>query len=123
MQVLGVARTHVGATGIASRRDVNVILVLDRSGSLEAADACDDVESAATAFTSLFANQRDRMGMITFGGAYRLDYAMTKSFKQAPRLTDQIGVLDPGGCSGWTGSAQALWKGYEQLVALTNPAH
>ena len=121
MQMLGVPRTHVTATGAASRRDVNVMMVLDRSGSLQAAGACDDLEAAATAFTGLFANQRDRMGMITFGGAYRLDYAPTKNFKQSPKLTDEIGKLYPGGCSGWTGSAQALWQGYTQLVNINEP--
>ena len=78
-------------------------------------------DSPATSFTSLFANQRDRMGMITFGGSYKLDYGLTKNFKQSPKLTDQIAKLDPGGCNGWTGSAQALWKGYENLVALAEP--
>ena len=121
MQMLGVPRTHVSATGSASRRDVNVMMVLDRSGSLQAAGACDDLEVAATAFTGLFANQRDRMGMITFGGAYRLDYPPTRNFKQSPKLTDEIGKLYPGGCSGWTGSAQALWQGYTQLVNINEP--
>ena len=121
MQILGVPRSRVGAYGSASRRDVNVMLVIDRSGSLEASGSCDDLESASKAFTGLFANQRDRMGLITFGGTYKLDYAMTKNFKQSPKLTDQIDVLYPGGCSGWTGSAQALWIGYQQLVALNEP--
>ncbi len=121
MQVLGVPRTTVGASASASRRDVNVMLVLDRSGSLQSAGACDDLELAASAFTNLFASQRDRMGMITFGGTYRLDYALTRNFKQSPKLSDQIGLLYPGGCNGWTGSAQALWKGYEQLASLAEP--
>lgn len=121
MRMLGVPRSYVVAEGAASRRDVNVMLVMDRSGSLSAAGACDDLESSAMAFAGMFANQRDRIGLITYGGTYKLDYAPTKYFKQSPTLSSQIDKLHPGGCSGWTGSAQALWKGYEQLVNINEP--
>lgn len=121
MQMLGVPRTYVVAEGAASRRDVNVMLVLDRSGSLDQAGACDDLETSAIAFSGMFANQRDRVGMITYGGTYKVDYAPTKYFKQSPTLVDQINKLYPGGCSGWTGSAQALWQGYQELVNINEP--
>ena len=111
----------VRVTGQASRRDVNVIMVVDRSGSLETAGACDDVENATIAFVSLFANKRDRLGLITFGGSSRLDYAPTMNFKDSPTLVTELAKLYPGGCSGWTGSAQALWQGYQQIVNINEP--
>lgn len=121
MQALGANRTVVAAMGEASRRDVNVMMVIDRSGSLESAGACDDVEEAASAFVSLFANGRDRVGILTFAGDYRVDYPMTKYFKQAPSAAEELDKLSPGGCRGWTGSAQALYRGYEELVAIAEP--
>jgi Flp pilus assembly protein TadG len=122
MRVLGFGNTTVRALGKASRRDVNVMLVLDRSGSLQNAGACDDVENAATAFVNLFANQRDRLGLLTFGGSYKVDFAPSQTFKTGGgNMLSKLAAIHPGGCVGWTGSAQALWRTYEEIVAINEP--
>jgi Flp pilus assembly protein TadG len=122
MRVLGFTSTTVRAIGKASRRDVNVIMVVDRSGSLDTAGACDDLENASKSFVNLFANQRDRLGLVTYGGSYKVDYPPNQNFKtSSPSLTGKLGLIYPGGCNGWTGSAQGLWKGYEQIIAINEP--
>ena len=121
MQMLGANRTIVSATSEASRRDVNIMLVLDRSGSLDTAGACDDLEDAAKVFVGQFANGRDRVGFLTFGGNYRVDYPPTKNFKTSPSAADELDKLYPGGCTGMTGSAQALWMGYKELEKVNEP--
>ncbi|MFN7924752.1 MAG: vWA domain-containing protein [Bryobacteraceae bacterium] len=113
--------THVRVMGQTSRRDVNVMLVVDRSGSLQNSGSCDDLESASIQFTQQFANQRDKLGLITFGGNYRVDYAMTRNWNDAPTIATELGKLYPGGCLGWTGTPQALWNGYQQLLAQNEP--
>ena len=111
-------RTNVVASGKASRRDVNVILVLDRSGSMNSNDGCPAMRAAAKGFVDLFANQRDRIGMITYGISYALSYAPTMNFKTSPKLADKIDTIT---CNGGTGSAQGLFKGYEQVLNINEP--
>lgn len=102
-------------TAKARRRDVNVMMVIDRSGSLETAGACPAVRTAANSFVDKFANGRDRLGLVSFNGASMLDYAPTLNFKDAPALSTKIAAIR---CGGWTGMSQALWLGYQQLVNL-----
>ncbi len=111
--------TAVTAMGIASRRDTNVLMVLDRSGSMNNNGGCPAMRAAARMFVDMFANSRDRMGMVTYGVAYALSYPPTKNFKDgSPPLVD---VIDTITCGGGTGSAQALFKGYEQVAAINEP--
>lgn len=121
MQMLGSARTVVSAVGEASRRDVNIMMSLDRSGSLNDNQGCKNLDEASQAFVSLFANGRDRVGFLTWGGSYRVDYPPSRYFKQSPSASDELDKLFPGGCNGWTGSAQGLWVAYQQLVAVAEP--
>lgn len=110
--------TTMTAAGKASRRDVNVILVLDRSGSMNTNGGCTPMRDAAVAFSNMFANQRDRLGVITFGTAYSLSYAPTMNFKSAPTLASVVNTIS---CSGGTGSGQALYRGYEQILGINEP--
>ncbi len=115
MRVLGHEFARLDVVAEAHRRDVNIMMILDRSGSMEYADACDDLRDAATSFANKFSVGRDRLGLITFNGAYSLDFA--PSFDFQPGIVDQISQI---ACGGWTGMSQALWKGYEELVALSD---
>ena len=59
MRWLGFTSTRMNALGRASRRDVNLIMVLDRSGSMgnytDPASPCAVMKSSATTFTNMFA--------------------------------------------------------------------
>jgi hypothetical protein len=100
-------------TARADRRDVNVMMVLDRSGSIESASACDDVRNAALSFVNEFAEGRDKVGLLEFNGGYQLDASPSLTFKAA--LTSKINAMT---CGGWTGSSQAIWLGYQELFKL-----
>src|SRR5436190_235237 len=58
MRWLGNNNTTVSATATAVRRDVNVVVVMDRSGSLATSASCNPLKAAAITFVSKFANGR-----------------------------------------------------------------
>lgn len=116
----GAGSTKVGATATAVRRDVNVMMVIDRSGSLQNSGSCAPMKAASTGFVSKFANGRDNVGLITFATSSRVDFALANNFNTAS--TPVTTIINNVTCSGATSSAQALWTAYQSLATLNQPA-
>ncbi len=115
--LLGHPTVHIAASGQTSRRDVNVVLTLDRSGSMSG--VCGTMKAAAQSFVSKFTNGRDTMGLITFMGNANTDYASTLYFaSQTPSLSSTLGTLK---CGGNTGSAAALSLAHTQITSVAEP--
>ncbi len=122
LRYLGRDSTLLRATGRASRRDVNVMMVLDRSGSLQSSGACTPMKNAAAAFVRKFANFRDRVGLLTYGGDHRVDFPMQTTPGNFLTGTGSIpDLISRINCVGATNSAQALWQGYQQLKLINEP--
>lgn len=118
MAVLGHNTTHIGMTATAHRRDVNIVLVLDHSGSMAAAMPA--MREAATAFTDLFAGGRDHVGLVVYTGSTFLAYPASVNFKSAsPNMTTLISQLTSN--NGATNTAQAMWTAYGELLRLNQP--
>lgn len=122
LRYLGRDMTKLRALGRASRRDVNLTLVLDRSGSLQTAGACGAMKAAAGAFVRKFANYRDRVGLVTYGGDSRIDFPIQITpgdfLTGTGKIPDLISRIN---CVGATNTAQAMWQGYEQLKLVNEP--
>lgn len=119
MRLVGVPSVEIRALGKASRRDVNMMMVLDRSGSMQSSGACEPMKSAARSFVTRFAEGRDRLGMITYSTAWHHAYPLTKNFKtQSPTLDSVIGTIT---CTGGTSTAMAVSEAYNKLVAINEP--
>lgn len=119
MKVFGMNSTRVAASGTAVRRDVNVAVVLDRSGSLQNSGSCEAVKANAASFVNRFSEGRDNVGLVTFATSSRDDFQLASNFQTAtPNVVD---IVNSVVCTGGTNSAQGLWQGYKQLVALNEP--
>jgi Flp pilus assembly protein TadG len=121
MRVVGFQSSTVSETAQSTRRDVNLMLVLDRSVSMGPgyANVCPIMIANAQAFVSKFANGRDILGLISFNEAWSLDFPFSTNFISAtPSLNSVIGNAV---CAGNTSSAMALWQAYLQIQALNQP--
>lgn len=66
MRVLGQTQVDVGSIAEATVPPLDIVLVLDQSGSLDAMGAWDDLQNAARGFVDHFDNNIDQMGLVSY---------------------------------------------------------
>lgn len=124
LRIIGQTTAMVGASAQARRRDVNIMMVLDRSYSMGSANGvawcatCGAIKpmiTAANSFVNQFAPGRDNVGVVIFGGSYYLENPTTSFL---PTVVNDINSIQSAGN---TGTAQALWVGYQALAGLAQP--
>ncbi len=133
MRVLGISQSTVAATAQVTVRFVNMILVVDRSGSVNRAtyngvNTTTIVESDLHQFVDpsdgspspYFSDGRDNIGMLTFGTTWRLDFPLSLNFQSGtPRIGAAIDSIDWSNNS--TNTADGLFHAYRELVKLAQP--
>ncbi len=124
MNWFGVKKTLIVAYGFASRRDVNAMLVLDRSGSM-AGSPCTALVTAAKTFTGQFSAGRDKIGAISFGDDAYLHAVPLTTFQTTLGYTNTLGTgtgeLDTIACAGGTATPQAMALAYNELYKINQP--
>jgi Flp pilus assembly protein TadG len=117
LKVLHLSSGTITATSQSTRRYANIILVLDRSGSMNnASNSCAALVSAVQSFTNNFINGSDQVGMITFSTSANMDYWPTVNFN--PGLNNTINSLV---CVGATSTPQALTMAYAAIESINEP--
>jgi len=117
LKLLHLASGTITASSQSTRRNANIVLVLDRSGSMNTNGSCSALMSAVNVFTSQFIDGRDELGLITFSTTSNVDYQPTVNFQTAsPSLNS---VLNTMVCVGATSTPQALQQAYT-LIQTTN---
>jgi Flp pilus assembly protein TadG len=123
MNWFGVRFTNVVALGFASRRDVNAMLVLDRSGSM--GSKCGSLITASKTFTGQFSAGRDKIGAISFADNAYLHSAPTLDFQTKLGYINSLGTgngeLDDITCAGGTATPQAIALAYNELYKINQP--
>ena len=136
MRILGTNSTAVAANASATRQDTRVMLVLDRSNSMNTTDPVshlnvfNTMKSSASQFTGMFTPGVDELGLVVFGGSSFVAYpAETLPFSTDPHgsggpdtsfatsstagpMFNQISATTAGG---GTSMAEALTLAYIEL--------
>jgi Mg-chelatase subunit ChlD len=125
-RLFGMQTFPVPAVAASSRRNSNIMLVLDRSGSMNATGAdgaivCNTMIASATTFINYFADGQDQLGLISFHAWANVDFPFTTSFQSSsPNMTT---VLSDLACGANTSSAMALNMAYTQIKNLGSAAY
>jgi Flp pilus assembly protein TadG len=115
MRIIGVNSLHFTVVGQATRRNVNLMLVVDRSTSLHDTGSCPTLSADSQLFVQSFSNNRDRMGLLTFGTYYHVDFLPNYNFQTT--MNTMLGNLQ---CSGFTNAAAAFSTAYSTLKGLND---
>ena len=117
MALVGFRSTNITVNATAQRRDVNLMLVLDHSGSMS--QVIGSLRTDAIDFVNQFASGRDRLGLVVFGGSDFVAYSPATTFQtDSPSVPTLIGQLNAYGA---TNTSSAIWAAYQQLVTLNQP--
>lgn len=97
--LFGINTVQTGSSGVAQRKDVEIILVLDRSGSMwggTPGSPMYDLKSAAQSFMDFFKETQDddRMGLISFATGVTVDHALSTNFFD--EMSSQIEYINVG---------------------------
>lgn len=132
MKLWGNNGTTVGALGEASRRDVVIMLVLDRSNSMNNSNnsyggqtPCQVMVQAAKQFTGMFQQNRDRIGLVTFAETAQVAQSPTTTFQTVLGYTNSAGTsagsLDSITCVGGTNTSTGVALGWNELYKTQLP--
>ncbi|HTX36525.1 MAG TPA: pilus assembly protein TadG-related protein [Bryobacteraceae bacterium] len=140
MRVLGQSYSIVGANATATRRDTRVVLILDRSGSMNTTDpisglnVCTTMLSSAEEFTGMFTPGTDELGLVVLQGSALVAYPETRPYNNSPTssggpdtgfatsstagpMFTQISTIV---CGGGTATPEALSLAYIELQKAHN---
>ena len=125
-RMVGFPITTVADTASSTRRNANVMLVLDRSGSMDIIGpdgnlVCNTMRASAATFVGFFTDGQDQLGLVSFNAFANVDFAFSTNFQSHnPNLASYLSDLT---CGSNTASAEGLDLAYQQFIKLGSTAY
>lgn len=110
MRIFGIDQITVAASAVAAVPPVDLVLVLDQSGSLSSAGAWDDLQEAAKVFVREFDDTIDQLGLVSFQLRGTERWEMSGGFTAA--IENKINLMRSNGD---TNAGEALRLAHAQL--------
>ena len=119
MGILGFKTLNVAASAQTIRKDLDMMLVMDTSGSLT--DNAAAVRAAGKSFLDKFNSSVDRVGLVHFARGAQIDLPI-KTFDRGFDRTAAKAFIDNFSFVGGTNSAEGMWQARNQLsnIAQSN---
>ncbi len=121
MRLMGRNVMTVNASAEAIRRDLDMVLVVDSSGSMgNPSSAFGEVKDAANNFIDLFNSGPggDRLGLVSFASGSVLDVPINKDSTRGFDQIDMHNAINALSASGYTTSEWAMQRAYQELQAV-----
>ncbi len=112
MRLLGIDLVNVKAKAVAAVPPVDLILVIDQSGSLGTVGAFDDLQVAAKEFVAYFSDDLDQLGLVSFQTRAANRFQIDHGFRMA--LNSEI---DGMSSAGYTNYGEGLRLAYQQITS------
>lgn len=113
-RALGHSQMTIAAVAEATVPPIDMVLVVDRSGSLATQNAWDDLQLAATRFVALFDDTIDQMGLVSFQIRAQDEVTLRHPFKAV--VSASINAMNSAGD---TNTGEGLRLGKEQFLLPT----
>ncbi len=110
MRLLGLNFVDIGSSATAVVPPVDLVLVLDQSGSLGTHGAWDDLQRAAREFVTHFDDDLDQFALVSFHTRAGVRYPLQSNF-----TVDTRRIIDEMGSLGWTNTAEGLRLAGQQV--------
>lgn len=112
MRLLGIDHINVAATSVAAVPPVDLVLVIDQSGSLGTVGAWDDLQVAAKEFVRYFDDDIDQLGLVSFQTRAADRFQIAHGFR-----TSLASSIDGMSSAGWTNYGEGLRLAYQQITS------
>ncbi len=121
LRLIGFNSTTLTANAQVSRKNINIIIVLDRSASLSLYDnnaSCNAMKASAQNFVNMFAPSQDDLGLITFQTTANLDFKPGTDFKTRSvyGVNGMSQLISKIQCVGYTNTVSALNLAYYEIA-------
>jgi len=124
MSILGFTDIPVSATGQTIRRDLDIVLVMDTSGSLgpptSSSTTLPTLKSAAIDFVNRFneGTNGDRVGLVSFASGGVIDVPIVKTGARGFNRTQVVNAINALSVGGSTASAEGLRLGFNEINGI-----
>jgi Flp pilus assembly protein TadG len=125
LRILGQNTSQINVSTTAGRRDVLMMLVLDRSSSMNYAfqgtTSCAVMRTDAVQFLSNFAAGRDMVGVAVFGSSVYVSPPRTNFTTADAQGNTLNSIINQISCGGNTNTSEAMQQAYLQLTNANQP--